>query len=82
LVVIEKRFNVELGLDWTSGRPRVATLEDNSHRFGRYLSPRGSKSEIALWLDGFIEGLECGDQAARDARLAAGLQGTIDSCKA
>jgi len=51
--IIKKRFDCELAIDWVSHRPRI---ERGDHTC--YLSPRGTKTEIALWLDGFIEALD------------------------
>ena len=43
-----------IGQGWRIGRK---TTDSKGFAIDRYLSPRGTRKEIALWLDGFEEGI-------------------------
>jgi hypothetical protein len=51
VVVLRQLHDVNISIDWTSGRPRI-------QRDGRNISPRLARREMMTWLEGFESGLE------------------------
>lgn len=59
LARIKLNHGVELSCDWISGRPRIEPVDCS-----RFLSWRGTKREISMWLDGFEAALEHAEATA------------------
>jgi len=67
LARIKLNHCIELRCDWISGRPRIEPADCS-----RFLSWRGSKREIVMWLDGLEAALDYTEsERLRVARISA-----------
>lgn len=65
LVVVANNRGASIGLDWAYGRPRVT-----NKTVSRDISPRLPTGHLALWLEGFLEGLDAANEAETAKRIA------------
>jgi hypothetical protein len=63
-ITLANRRGADLALDWAYGQPRVTNGAGS-----RDLSPRLPKRELYLWLDGYLEAMDCIEEAATKARI-------------
>lgn len=58
--IANKRYGMKLYLDRSAGGKRITAETEGGGE--RDLSPRGTTTEVAIWMEGFIEGFEQGEK--------------------
>ena len=66
LIRIANNRGAAITLEWAYGRPRVTNASQS-----RDISPRLPKRELALWLDGFLEGMDSEKERLTRENIAA-----------